>query len=94
MHREVINLTEQQMEFLQSAISSGLNEDINEAVHRGLKLLQEKDQEILDAKAGILEGLAQARRGELVDGERAIHDAFLAAEKNQRLKQGATKKSH
>lgn len=89
MHKETIYLTEQQVEFLKSAISNGLYTDVNEAVQRGLKLLQDEDQEILDVKAGILEGLAQARRGELIDGKKAIHDAFLAAEKKHRKKQVA-----
>ena len=77
MHNETVHLTEPQLEFLKFAISSGPYKDINEAVQKGLNLLQDNDQEILDARARILKSLEQARRGELIDGKTAVDNAFF-----------------
>ena len=87
MRRTVINLTEQEFEFLQSAISGGLCETIEEAVHNGLKLLKDECQDYLEMRARVLTSLEQAENGELIDGETAVNNAFLAAERRIKQKQ-------
>lgn len=80
MHKETIYLNKQQMEFLKSAISSGLYEDVNEAVQKGLKLLEDEAQFVQNLKKRLSEGCKQAERGELYDGREVFREAFRLAE--------------
>jgi predicted transcriptional regulator len=45
-------------------------------VQAGLKLLQQKRENLSQVRAKIAEGLEQARRGELIDGEQAFDEIF------------------
>ncbi len=61
-------LTEQQSAFLDGLVKSGRFQNVSEAMRAGLTLL-ERDEAIWEkAKAGVLEGLEQVRRGQFAEG--------------------------
>ncbi len=78
-----ISLTEAQDDFVGELISSGRYRSASEVLRDGLRLLGDamarREAELADIRNGIAEGLAQERRGELIDGEAAIDEAFRQA---------------
>ena len=61
-------LTEQQSAFVDGLVNSGRFQNASEALRAGLRLL-ERDEAIWEqAKAGVLEGLEQVRRGQFAEG--------------------------
>ncbi len=78
-----ISLTEAQDNFVGELISSGRYRSASEVLRDGLRLLGDamarREAELADIRSGIAEGLAQERRGELIDGEAAIDEAFRRA---------------
>ena len=61
-------LTEQQSAFVDGLVNSGRFQNASEALRAGLRLL-ERDEAIWEqAKAGVLEGLEQVRRGQMAEG--------------------------
>ena len=61
-------LTEQQSAFVDGLVNSGRFQNASEALRAGLTLL-ERDEAIWEkAKAGVLEGLEQVRRGQFAEG--------------------------
>jgi antitoxin ParD1/3/4 len=75
-----ISLTEAQDNFVGELISSGRYQSASEVLRDGLRLLGDamvrREAELADIRNGIAEGLAQERRGESIDGEAAIDEAF------------------
>lgn len=79
-------LTEQQSAFVDSLVNSGRFQNASEALRAGLTLL-ERDEAIWEkAKAGVLEGLEQIRRGQLAEGtpEEIFERAMQRARKRNR----------
>jgi antitoxin ParD1/3/4 len=78
-----IALTEAQDNFVGELISSGRYQSASEVLRDGLRLLGDamarREAELADIRNGIAEGLGQERRGELIDGEAAIDEAFRRA---------------
>lgn len=78
-------LTEQQSAFVDGLVNSGRFQNASEALRAGLTLL-ERDEVIWEqAKAGVLEGLEQVRRGQMAEGTgeevmRRIIDDLVKAE--------------
>lgn len=68
-----ISLPPQLQAFLDSRVASGRYGSASEVVREGLRMLQEREQRrvetIEDLRREVAVGLAQARRGELIDGE-------------------------
>jgi antitoxin ParD1/3/4 len=61
-------LTEQQSAFVDGLVKSGRFQNASEALRAGLRLL-ERDEAIWEkAKAGVMEGLEQVRRGQFAEG--------------------------
>jgi antitoxin ParD1/3/4 len=78
-----IALTEAQDNFVGELVSTGRYQSASEVMRDGLRLLGDamarREAELADIRNGILEGLGQAQRGELIDGETAIDEAFRRA---------------
>ena len=78
-----IVLTDSQDAFVGELISSGRYQSASEVLRDGLRLLadarERRDAELADIRKGVTDGLDQARRGVLIDGEEAINEAFRHA---------------
>ena len=61
-------LTDQQSSFLDGLVASGRFQNASEAMRAGLRLLEQQEAEWEAIRAGVLEGLAQVRRGEFAEG--------------------------
>lgn len=74
-------LTETQDQLVQALVASGRYQNVSEALRAGLRLLEQEEAQIAGIRQGLLEGLAQARAGELAEGsaEEAIRRAFRQA---------------
>ena len=74
-------LTETQDQLVQALVASGRYQTVSEALRAGLRLLEQEEAQIAGIRQGLLEGLAQARAGELAEGsaEEAIRRAFRQA---------------
>ncbi|QIE48042.1 type II toxin-antitoxin system ParD family antitoxin (plasmid) [Pseudohalocynthiibacter aestuariivivens] len=74
-------LTETQDQLVQTLVASGRYQNVSEAMRAGLRLLEQEEAQIAGLRQGLLEGLAQARAGQLAEGsgEDAIRRAFRKA---------------
>lgn len=81
-----VNLTPELEKLVQEKVASGLYNNQSEVVREGLRLLFQQDR-VREAKvsywhAAIAEGLAQANRGELFDGEQVMEELRLELEQD------------
>ena len=74
-------LTETQDNLVQALVASGRYQNASEAMRAGLRLLEQEEAQLSGIRAGLLEGLAQAKAGDLAQGsgEDAIRRAFANA---------------
>lgn len=74
-------LTKTQDQLIQALVASGRYQNVSEAMRAGLRLLEREEAEFADIRNGLLEGLAQAKAGDLAvgSGEDAIRRAFERA---------------
>lgn len=74
-------LTETQDQLVQALVASGRYQNVSEAMRAGLRLLEQEEAQVAGIREGLLEGLAQAKAGELADGsgEDAVRRAFRQA---------------
>lgn len=85
-----VNLTPELEELVQRKVASGLYNNQSEVVREALRLLAEQDR-LLEAHLGKLrgalsEGLAQADRGELLDGPATVSEVRESLRKPRRSK--------
>ena len=78
-------LTNNQDQLVQNLISSGRYQNASEALRAGLRLLEHEEASVERIRKGLLEGLAQAKSGDLAEGsgEDAIARAFETARRNR-----------
>ena len=73
-----ISLTPELEAFLQSRVRSGRYLSSSEVVREALRLLEQREQEreaaLADLKAKLKRGAAQARRGDLLDGNKVFDE--------------------
>ena len=71
-----VSLTEELEELVQKKVESGRYASASEVIRAGLRLLEEEDElraaRVEATRAKVREGIEQAERGELADGELAI----------------------
>ena len=67
-----IVLTDRQEALINSLVSAGRYQNASEVLREGLRMLEDRiirqDAELAEIRAGILESLAQAERGEFAEG--------------------------
>ena len=67
-----VNLSRDLYEFVKSAVSSGRYTSASEVVRDALR--EKRDQALREVERKIEQGLASARRGELIDGEDVMRE--------------------
>ncbi|MBC9245977.1 type II toxin-antitoxin system ParD family antitoxin [Paracoccus sp. 11-3] len=74
-------LTDTQSDLVDRLVATGRYQNASEALRAGLRLLERDEAEFDDLRARLVEGLEQARRGDLAQGsgEDAIRRAFAVA---------------
>lgn len=74
-------LSAAQDELVQGLVATGRFQNASEAMRAGLRLLEEQEAGLLQIRARLREGLAQAEAGDLSEGTgaEAIHRAFAVA---------------
>jgi antitoxin ParD1/3/4 len=83
-NENTVTLTPAQREFVHSRMESGRYHTAEEVVSDGRRLLEEQERDrqaaLAEVKAKIASGLAQARRGELLDGEQVFEELLADLE--------------
>lgn len=74
-------LTETQDQLVQALVASGRYQNASEALRAGLRLLEREEAGLMQIRAGLREGLAQAEAGDLANGSGAdaVRRAFATA---------------
>jgi len=80
-----VNLTPKLEQVVQRKVESGLYNNQSEVVREALRLLVEQDRlreaHLAKLRSALAEGLAQADRGELLDGADVVHEVRNALRK-------------
>lgn len=64
-----VHLTPELKKLVDDRVASGLYGSASEVIRAGLRLLDEEDRWKADVRRKVAEGVAQAKLGELVDGD-------------------------
>ena len=71
-----VTLPRSQDDFIEALVKAGRYDNVNSVVRAGIELLRDRETALMDVRAGVQEGLAEADGGETVDGEEAIRVVF------------------
>jgi antitoxin ParD1/3/4 len=72
----IVTIKPDSQRFVEDQMKAGRYTSPEDVVQAGLRLLQEHQANMTHIRAKIAEGLDQARRGELVDGEVVFDEIF------------------
>jgi antitoxin ParD1/3/4 len=90
-----VSLTPQLDAFLQSLVKSGRYQTTSEVVREALRLLQRQEKEWDEAfkqlKTKLERGAAQAKRGELLDGDQIFEELRELIEERRRARKKAVR---
>ena len=67
-----VSLTPELEALIQRKLTSGLYKNAAEVVREGLRLLAEEDEFKAEVRRKVAEGMAQARSGQLLDGDEVV----------------------
>jgi antitoxin ParD1/3/4 len=89
-----VSLTPELGAFVQKHVKSGRYQTASEVVREALRLLQQKEEERVEAlrelKAKLRRGVAQAKRGDLLDGEAVFDELRDLIEERRKAKTKAS----
>ena len=90
-----ISLTRELDAFLRSRVRSGRYQTTSEVVREALRLLERQEREregaLQELKAKLKRGAAQAKRGELIDGDEVFEELRELIEERRRAKKKAVR---
>ncbi len=69
-----VSLTPHLEKFVSSRVAAGRYQSASEVIREGLRLLEAHEAALRDLRSKIAIGLDQARRGELLEGERVFRE--------------------
>jgi antitoxin ParD1/3/4 len=91
-----VSLTPELGAFLQSRVRSGRYQTTSEAVREALRLLQhqekQRDTVLRELRAKLKRGAAQAKRGELLDGDTVFDELRGLIEERRRARRRSDKR--
>jgi antitoxin ParD1/3/4 len=83
-----VNLTPELVKLIQQKVESGHYNNQSEVVREALRLMAARDRaqetHIARLKEALAEGIAQADRGELIDGRKAVAQVHAALRKRRK----------